>query len=81
LDGSVSSISFVSKVLDVALRVSTSGAAPVTVIVSSTAPTCIETLTFAVNAAGNSIPSRLTTLKPGNVNVTVYTPGRRSLMM
>src|SRR5712692_2199696 len=64
----------------VALFTSTIGDAPVTVTVSSSAPTLISALTVAVKFAGSSIPSRLITLKPASVNVTVYTPGRRSMM-
>ena len=51
--------------------VSTMGLAPETVTVSSSAPTRRSALTVAVNAAGRSIPSRLTVAKPGRVNVTV----------
>ena len=54
-----------------ALRVSTSGASPETVIVSATLPSCISMSTVAVNSARSSIPVRLTVLKPGSVNVTV----------
>jgi hypothetical protein len=43
----------------------------VTVIVSSRLPTRMSTLTFAVNAAVRRMPSRLTVLKPGKVNVTL----------
>ena len=50
---------------------STIGLSPVTVIVSSTVPTFMSALTFAVNAVVSSIPSRLTVLKPVSVNVTV----------
>ena len=57
---------------------STVGDAPVTVIVSSSAPTRSSAFTVAVNAPVSSMPSRLTVLKPGSVNVTVYVPGRRS---
>jgi hypothetical protein len=34
--------------------------APLTVVVSSSDPTCIVALTLAVNPVGSSIPSRLT---------------------
>src|SRR5260370_1037425 len=64
----------------VALLMSTTGEAPVTVTVSSTAPIFISELTVAVKSDGSSIPSRLTTLKPGSVNFTMYEPGRRSMM-
>src|SRR5262245_11871506 len=60
---------------------STIGLAPETVIVSSSDPTFISALTVAVKLAGSSSPSRLYVLKPGSVNVTVYTPGRRSTML
>jgi hypothetical protein len=60
------------------LRMSTIGAWPETVTVSSSAPTAISALTVAVNSAGSSMPSRFSVLKPASVNVTVYGPGRRS---
>ena len=53
------------------LWVSTSGASPVTVIVSSSAPTPMSALTVAVKFAGRVMPSRTKVLKPGSVNVTV----------
>ena len=56
---------------------STTGDSPVTVIVSSTAPTRISALTDAVNVPVSSTPSRRTVLNPGSVMVTVYVPGRR----
>ena len=49
---------------------STNGVAPDTVMVSETVPTCSSAFTVAVNAAGNSIPSRFTVLKPVNAKVT-----------
>ena len=49
---------------------STVGAAPDTVIVSSSAPTRRSAFTVAVNDAVNVTPSRLTTLNPLSVNVT-----------
>ena len=61
--------------------VSTTGASPVTVIVSATVPTRRSTFTVAVNDPASSIPSRLTVLKPASVNVTVYMPGRRSTIL
>jgi hypothetical protein len=51
--------------------VSTSGAAPDTVIVSASVPTLMSAFTVAVKAVVNSMPSFLTVLKPGKVNVTV----------
>ena len=56
---------------------STSGVSPVTVIVSSSAPTRRSASIFAVNEPASTTPSRLTVLKPGSVNVTVYVPGTR----
>jgi len=57
---------------------STTGAVPVTVMVSSTVPTRISPFTVAVNAVVSSTPSRLKVLNPGRVKVTVYVPGRKS---
>ena len=51
--------------------VSTIGDRPVTVIVSSSAPTFSSPLTVAVKPAESSMPSRLTVLNPTSVNVTV----------
>ena len=51
--------------------VSTTGLAPVTVTVSSSAPTRRSALTVAVKPVLSSIPSRLTVLNPGSVKVTV----------
>ena len=56
---------------------STTGDSPVTVMVSSTAPTRISAFTDAVNDPVNSMPSRRTVLNPGSEMVTVYAPGRR----
>ena len=59
---------------DVCLRtfwVSTSGVCPLTVMVSSSDPTRRSALTFAVNPAESSMPSRITVVKPGSVKVTV----------
>ena len=61
--------------------VSTVGAAPLTVIVSSSAPTLMVMLTVAVKPEPSATPSRLTVEKPVSVNVTVYVPGRRSTML
>ena len=49
---------------------STTGVWPVTVIVSSTAPSFISASTVAVNEPVSSMPSRLNVLNPGSVNVT-----------
>ena len=51
--------------------VSTMGLAPVTVTVSSSAPTRRSALTVAVKVAGSSIPSRLIVENPGRVKVTM----------
>ena len=61
--------------------VSTTGDSPVTVTVSSSAPTFISAFTGAVNPVVSSMPSRLMTLNPASVNVTVYTPGLRSTIL
>ena len=53
-----------------ALWTSTIGVSPVTVIVSSSAPTFSSALTVATNVPDSSMPSRFTVLKPGNENVT-----------
>ena len=50
--------------------VSTIGVSPVTVMVSSRAPTFMSALIDAVNAPVNSTPSRLTVLKPVSEKVT-----------
>jgi hypothetical protein len=61
-----------------ALVTSTTGAAPLTVTVSCTPPTRRSAFTVAMKVPASSIPSRLIALNPGKVNVTEYTPGRRS---
>ena len=53
------------------LRVDERGLAPVTVTVSSSAPTFMSAFTVAVNPDVSSMPSRLNVLKPGSVKVTV----------
>ena len=50
---------------------STTGDAPVTVIVSSRAPTPSSAFSVAVNSDGRMTPSRLNVLKPVSVNVTL----------
>ncbi len=54
-----------------ALRVSTSGASPLTVTVSVSAPIFMSAFTVAVKPDVNSIPSRRKPLKPVIENVTV----------
>ena len=54
----------------VTLWMSTVGASPVTVMVSSTAPTFSSTFTAAANDPVSSMPSRFTVEKPGSVKVT-----------
>lgn len=78
--GSMSSTSRVITVRAVMLCVSTIGDSPVTVTVSSIAPTFISALTVAVKFDVSSMPSRTTVEKPGSEKVTVYTPGRRLTM-
>ena len=46
-------------------------ACPVTVMVSSSVPTCISALTGAVNVPWMMMPSRRTVLKPVSVNATL----------
>ena len=50
---------------------STIGVSPLTVIVSSSAPTFKSALIWTVPEPASSIPSRLTTLNPVNVKVIV----------
>ena len=54
-----------------AVVTSTTGEAPVTVMVSSSAPTRSSALMVAVNSAASCSPSRLKLLKPGKEKVTV----------
>ena len=54
-----------------ALCTSTIGVSPVTTMVSWSVPTLMSVFTVAMNDPVSSIPSRLTVLKPGSVNVTV----------
>ena len=51
--------------------VSTMGDSPVTVTVSSSAPTLMSALTFAVKPDVSSMPSRLTVANPASVKVTL----------
>src|SRR5262245_66495356 len=60
---------------------STTGDDADTVTDSSTVPTRISTLMTDVKSAGNSTCSRLSVWNPGKVNVTTYTPGRRSMIL
>ena len=53
------------------LCVSTTGVSPVTMMVSCTVPTVMSALIDAVKVPANSIPSRLTVLKPVRPKVTV----------
>ena len=71
LIGRVESTSSVTSVCRRTFCTSTTGAAPVTVIVSSIPPTAMAESTFAVNPVVSSIPSRMIVLKPGSENVTV----------
>ena len=69
--GSAPSVSSVTAICWRTFCVSTSGEAPVTVMVSSTLPTRRSPFTVAVNPAVSTIASRLTVLNPVSVNVTV----------
>ena len=69
--GTASTTSFVTTFCTLALRTSTSGVWPVTVMVSASSPTFISAFTVATNEPPSSIPSRLNVLNPGSVNVTV----------
>ena len=71
LDGSAASRSLETTFCWRTFCVSTSGAAPLTVIVSSRAPTCMSALTVAVNPAVRLIPSRLNVLKLARLKVIV----------
>ena len=51
---------------------------PETVMVSAIEPSFISALTVAVNDVGSSTPFRSNVENPGNMNVTLYVPGRRS---
>src|SRR5215471_435112 len=62
------------------VMVSTVGDWALTVTVSSTAPTCNSAFTAAVKFPSRMMPARRTLLKPGSVKVTVYSPGRRSMI-
>ena len=76
--GAASSTSRVSTLWVRTFCTSTTGVAPVTVIVSSTVPTRSSASTFAVNPTFSTMSSRTTVAKPGKVNVTAYVPGRRA---
>ena len=59
------------------LWTSTTGASPVTVIVSCTPPTRSSLSTVVTVVPLIVSPSRLTVLKPASVKVTEYAPGCR----
>ena len=69
--GSASSVSRGMVVCCMTFWVSTTGAVPETVTVSSRVPTFISALTVAVNPDVISMPSRLNVLNPGKVKVTL----------
>jgi hypothetical protein len=69
--GSASRTSCVITTRCVMLCVSTIGDSPVTVSVSSSAPTLRSTLIVAVKSDVSSMPSRITVVKPGSSNLTV----------
>ncbi len=79
--GSTSSISRVTtSVLDACVT-STIGAWPETVIVSASEPSFMSALIVATKFDGSSTSGRTMVEKPVSVNVTRYTPGRRSTMV
>src|SRR5688572_17644971 len=80
-DGSWSITSAETTLVRRVVWTSTVGDSPVTVTDSSTAPTLRSPLTVAAKDPVSSMPSRLTVLNPGRVNVTAYVPGRRSTML
>ncbi len=61
------------------LCTSTTGVSPVTVIVSCTPPTRMSALMVVTATPLTSMPSRLTVVKPGKVNVSEYVPGGSSV--
>ena len=71
LIGSASSSSRVTTCWRRTFCTSTTGVAPVTVIVSSMPPTASTPSTLAVKPVVSSMPSRMTVLKPGRLKVTV----------
>jgi hypothetical protein len=81
LVGSASSRSLDIRLCRRTFCTSTTGLAPLTVIVSATAPTRSSASTFAVKPAVNVMPSRTTWPKPARLNVTEYTPGRSWVML
>ena len=78
--GTASSSCRVRTVVRCAFCTSTTGDSPETVTDSSTAPTRSSALTVAVKFDGSSMPSCTNVLNPGIVNVTLYSPGRKSTM-
>ena len=75
--GIAATMSALSTVSFCALWTSTTGVSPVTVIVSSSAPTRMSIGIVSVVVPLSSMPSRLTTLKPVSLNVSEYVPGLR----
>jgi hypothetical protein len=78
--GIAATMSALSTVSFCALWTSTTGVSPVTVIVSSSAPTRMSIGIVSVVVPLSSMPSRLTRLKPVSLNVSVYVPGLRLVM-
>ena len=79
--GIVSMTSWVTDFSRTVFWMSTIGVSPVTVTVSSTAPTRNSAFTGRSTFAPRSRPSRLRVLNPARVNVITYAPGRRSMML
>jgi len=72
--------SWLSTVSRFVLCTSTTGVSPLTVIVSSSAPTRISIGMVSTAVPEISMPSRFTVLKPVSVKVIEYVPGFRSMM-
>src|SRR5229473_6903597 len=66
---------------EAAVRVSTTGLWPDTVMVSDTDPTLNSALTVAVKFVVSWTPSRLNVLKPARLKVTAYVPTARSTIL
>ena len=79
--GSASSTSRATTCVFCALATSTSGVTPVTVTLSSIAPTRSSALIGTVTFDGSSTPSRTKVENPWSANVILYVPGRRSAIV
>ena len=79
--GMVSCVSRVITSMRCTCCTSTTGVSPDTVMVSSTDPTDITASSGMATSAPRMSWSRTRVPKPGRVKVTVYSPGRRSMML